>query len=291
MNSLRGRGGIFISYRREEAAAQAGRLYDHLSYHFGEGRVFMDVDSITIGVDFTMAITEALSRCDILLALIGRNWSAITDSKGQRRLAHPDDLVRVEIETALLRDIRVVPVLVEGAVLPQTDDLPPSLRALIRRQAFGLSHAGFRSEVTRLIADLDQFLGAEPGRSATNADSEGPITHSEYVEAMLRQQIATFTQAPKWPRLRPAIHDTLTFEEVVHYFASAQPGNPPIRSGALLSAEHPKGHLVVQVFLDAADDVWRDPSGMPYGRQLVARRFDAELTDHLGGRDFLTFRW
>ena len=166
MNSGQRRGGIFISYRREETAGQAGRLYDRLSGRFGAGRVFMDVDSIAIGVDFTTAITEAVSGCDILLALIGREWLTLTDSRGQRRLDDPDDFVRVEIEAALQRDIRVVPVLVEGAVLPQAADLPTSLRMLVRRQALMLSHVGFGAEVSRLIAAVDAVLGAGPGRAA-----------------------------------------------------------------------------------------------------------------------------
>lgn len=166
MSSLRSRGGIFISYRREETAANAGRLYDHLSDRFGEDRVFMDVDSIAIGVDFTRAVIEAVSGCSILIALMGRNWAVITDSKGKRRLDNPDDFVRVEIETALNRDIRVVPVLVDGAALPQAADLPPSLQPLTRRQALELSHTGFRSEVTRLVAAVNEVFEAEPGRSA-----------------------------------------------------------------------------------------------------------------------------
>jgi len=166
MNSGQRRGGIFISYRREETAGQAGRLYDRLSGRFGTGRVFMDVDSIAIGVDFTTAITEAVSGCDILLALIGREWLSITDSRGRRRIDDPDDFVRVEIEAALQRDIRVVPVLVEGAMLPQASDMPPSLRPLVRRQALMISHVGFGSEVSRLIAAVDAVLGAEPGGAA-----------------------------------------------------------------------------------------------------------------------------
>ena len=170
------RGGIFISYRREESAAQAGRLYDRLSDRFGEDRVFMDVDSIAIGTDFTRAVIRAVSGCNILLALIGRDWPAITDSTGRRRIDDPDDFVRVEIETALQRDIRVVPVLVDGAVLPQAGDLPPSLRSLIQRQALGLSHAGFRLEVSRLIAAVEEVLGAEPGRTATQAGGGSQAT-------------------------------------------------------------------------------------------------------------------
>jgi hypothetical protein len=163
--------GIFISYRREETAGQAGRLYDRLSGRFGTDRVFMDVDSIAFGLDFTQAITEAVSRCAILLALIGRDWPTATDSRGRRRIDDPDDFVRVEIEAALARDIPVVPVLVEGAALPEAGDLPPGLRPLVRRQALGLSHAGFGAEVSRLIAAIDQVLG--PGRARHRRQS-GP---------------------------------------------------------------------------------------------------------------------
>jgi WD40 repeat protein/tetratricopeptide (TPR) repeat protein len=179
MNSGQRRGGIFISYRREETAGQAGRLYDRLSGRFGAGRVFMDVDSIAIGVDFTTAITEAISGCDILLALIGREWLSITDTGGRRRLDDPDDFVRVEIEAALQRDIRVVPVLVEGAVLPHASDMPPSLGPLVRRQAFMISHAGFGAEVSQLIAAVDVVLGAGPGRAAEaghDSDASGAQT-------------------------------------------------------------------------------------------------------------------
>ena len=158
--------GIFISYRREETAAQAGRLFDHLSSHFGEDRVFMDIDSIAIGVDFTKAVIEAVSACNIVLALIGPHWSAITDTKGVRRIDYPQDWVRVEIETALRRDIRVVPVLVDGAVMPQAIDLPPSLQPLIRYQALELSHTGFRSQVARLIAAVDAVFEAGQGQTA-----------------------------------------------------------------------------------------------------------------------------
>jgi hypothetical protein len=163
---LVGGGGIFISYRREETAAQAGRLFDHLSSHFGEDRVFMDIDSIAIGADFAKAVIEAVSACNIVLALIGPHWSAITDTKGVKRIDYPQDWVRVEIETALQRDIRVVPVLVDGAVMPLATDLPPSLRPLIRHQALELSHTGFRSQVSRLIVAVDAVFEAGPGQTA-----------------------------------------------------------------------------------------------------------------------------
>jgi hypothetical protein len=158
MSSVRPHGGIFISYRREDTAAQADRLYDLLCARFSKDRVFKDVESITAGVDFTARIIQDLAECNVLLALIGRDWPAITDGSGRKRLDNPDDWVRVEVETALQRDIRVVPVLVDGAALPHADDLPPSLRPLTRRQASRLRHASFEADVERLIADVDAVI-------------------------------------------------------------------------------------------------------------------------------------
>jgi len=130
-------GHIFISYRREETAYPAGWLYDRLVEHFGQGQIFKDVDSIALGDDFVEVITAAVARCDVLLALIGDRWLTITSEDGQRRLEDPGDFVRLEIEAALTRGIRVIPVLVDGARMPRAGDLPASLAKLVRRQALG----------------------------------------------------------------------------------------------------------------------------------------------------------
>ena len=65
---------IFLSYRREDSAAEAGRIYDRLRIHFGDNAVFMDIDAIPFGVDFREHIREAVEQCGILLAVIGPNW-------------------------------------------------------------------------------------------------------------------------------------------------------------------------------------------------------------------------
>jgi hypothetical protein len=168
-----GPGGIFISYRREDTAANAGRLYDHLSDRFGEDHVFMDVDSIAIGLDFTKAVVTAVSACSLLLVIVGKDWISSADNNGRRRIDNPDDWVRIEIETALQRDIPVVPVLVDEAELPYADDLPPSLRPFVRRQAFRLSHAGFRAEIANLIEAVAKVLGTEPDRTGQPPTDQG----------------------------------------------------------------------------------------------------------------------
>jgi hypothetical protein len=138
-------GRIFISYRREETAYPAGWLFDRLAERFGSGQVFKDVDSIQLGDDFVEVITRAVGSCDVLLALIGEEWLTITDQHGRRRLDDPEDFVRLEIEAALTRKVRVIPILIDGSRMPRADELPDSLGRLARRQALELSPSRFDS--------------------------------------------------------------------------------------------------------------------------------------------------
>src|SRR6266702_5015181 len=151
-------GRIFISYRREETAYPAGWLYDRLADRFGGGQVFKDVDSIQLGDDFVEVITSAVGSCDVLLALIGEEWLTIADEHGRRRLDNPDDFVRLEIEAALTRRVRVIPILVDEARMPRADELPDSLARLVRRQALELSPARFDFDTSRLLKVLDRSL-------------------------------------------------------------------------------------------------------------------------------------
>jgi hypothetical protein len=151
-------GRIFISYRREETAYPAGWLYDRLAARFADDQVFKDVDSIELGDDFVEVISSAVASCDVLLALIGDRWLTITDEDGQRRLDDPNDFVRVEIEAALTRNVRVIPILVQGARMPRATELPPSLARLIRRQALELHPARFDFDTGRLLRVLDKTL-------------------------------------------------------------------------------------------------------------------------------------
>jgi TIR domain len=149
---------IFMSYRREETAYPAGWLYDRLVGHFGRSQVFKDVDSIELGDDFVEVITGAVASCDVLLALIGDRWLTITDTDGRRRLDNANDFVRLEIEAALARDVRVIPVLVEGARMPNADELPASMAKLVRRQALELSPSRFDFDTQRLLRALDRTV-------------------------------------------------------------------------------------------------------------------------------------
>lgn len=158
-------GGIFISYRREDARHAAGRLYQHLAQRFRGERLFMDVDSIEPGLDFVKVLTKTVADCDVLLAVIGPGWLDSRDEAGAPRLAKPKDFVRLEIEAALARDIRVVPVLVDGARMPGEDDLPESLRPLVTRNAVRLAHEQFGADAGRLADMLTKVVAVEPAKS------------------------------------------------------------------------------------------------------------------------------
>ena len=145
---------IFISYRRADSSAEAGRLYDRLAAEYGHPNVFMDVDDIRPGENYHEAIERRISKVDTLIVLVGPHWLDARDEDGNRRLDDPKDLARQEIETALKRGVRVIPTLVRGAELPDAEELPESLRPLLDRHAFRLSHAGFHDELDSLITRL-----------------------------------------------------------------------------------------------------------------------------------------
>ncbi len=145
---------IFISYRRDDSAGHAGRLYDRLIDHFDQQNVFMDVDTIQPGLDYVEVVQEAVGSCDALIAVIGREWLGASDGSGRRRLENPEDLVRLEIATALARNIRVIPVLVQDAREPLATELPDELKPLARRNSLELSDSRFRADVERLIEVL-----------------------------------------------------------------------------------------------------------------------------------------
>jgi hypothetical protein len=157
--------GIFISYRREDAAGYAGRLYDRLAAHFGTDRVFMDVEGIEPGVDFVEALERAVGSCEVLIVIIGKDWLAV-GSAGKRRLDDPADFVRIETAAALARNIRVVPVLVDDAEMPRADQLPKDLASLARRQAVELSHKQWDATSAELIHTLEKILNAGKQHSA-----------------------------------------------------------------------------------------------------------------------------
>ncbi len=146
---------VFVCYRREDSGQQAGRLFDHLVSHFGADQVFKDVDSIPLGHDFRKVLAAKVGQCDVLLALVGDQWLSALDAGGQRRLDDPADFVRIEIETALRREIPVIPLLVGRAGVPAVETLPPGLQDLAYRHGMPLRpDPDFHHDIGRLVRGI-----------------------------------------------------------------------------------------------------------------------------------------
>jgi len=141
------------------------------SISLGEKISLIDVDGIDPGRDFRKAIDDILSKCDVLLGVMGKNWLECKDEAGKRRLDDPADFVRLEIATALKRDIPVIPVRVQGACLPKLDQLPDDLKNFAYRNAFELTHEKWNSDVQLLTEKLHRYMGDSgtlpPGPAAT----------------------------------------------------------------------------------------------------------------------------
>jgi tetratricopeptide (TPR) repeat protein len=146
---------VFISYRRDDSAGTTGRVYDALVRRLGARHVFRDIEVLEPGAPFAEEIDRRLRRTDYLLAVIGQDWLTITDDHGHRRLDKPDDIVRLEIATALARDdVVVVPLLVDGATLPVKDALPADVRPLTERNYHELRNAQFSGDLRLLVEKL-----------------------------------------------------------------------------------------------------------------------------------------
>jgi TIR domain/PASTA domain len=174
---------IFVSYRRQDTSHVAGRLYDRLVDRFGPNHVFMDVDSIAPGSDFHEEINRAVGASDVVLALLGPGWATAVDDRGRRRLADPGDLVRAEIQAALEQHVRLIPVLVDGARMPDDDEIPTPLHPLRRRHAVRLEHATFRSDVENLVGAICRSAAGAPHGPATPTDPGTPPAGGQHARS------------------------------------------------------------------------------------------------------------
>jgi hypothetical protein len=149
---------IFISYRRADSADVTGRIYDRLAEHFGASAIFKDVDSIPPGIDFKEHLEKAVGKCKIFLVVIGDTWLKNDDLLNDR-LQDPRDFVRIEIEAALNRKIRIIPLLVRGASMPAEEKLPTSLQKLVYRNAIPIRpDPDFHRDMDRLIAAVSDYI-------------------------------------------------------------------------------------------------------------------------------------
>lgn len=148
---------IFLNYRREDTRGYAGRLYDRLSHRFGEDQILRDVDAIPPGIDYVEQIDQLVRHCDLMLVLIGERWLSVQGAAGRRRLEEPGDLVSLEIAAGLERGIPVIPVLIQGARMPDQDELPERIQPLARRNALEMSDSHWNHDYQRLTWAIEEL--------------------------------------------------------------------------------------------------------------------------------------
>jgi len=176
--------GVFISYRREDTAPYAGRIFDRLAEHFGRDNVFLDIDALKPGQDFVQVLEQTLEASEVVVVVIGREWSSIVNEHGHRRLDLKSDYVRQEIATALNRSVPIIPVLVGRAPMPRPEDLPEPLVPLARRHAIEINDAGFHEDVDRLIRAIGT-AGKRGGKPRLALRAAPAIVSPEEVSIML----------------------------------------------------------------------------------------------------------
>jgi hypothetical protein len=203
-------GNIFINYRRDDDAGFTQALYSRLEQAFPSESLFMDVDNIAPGLDFVQVLNEEVARCDVVIAVIGKNWLSAADETGERRLDNREDFVRIEIESALAQKKRVIPVLVNDAKMPHSTELPDSLKPFARCNAVRLTHERFRADTAGLIKSLESVLAeAEAARIAeAKAKKERRKTESQSARTRsIRQEVEHQVKAETEPAILPEARD------------------------------------------------------------------------------------
>ena len=190
---------IFISYRRDDSAGYAHAVYSQLVQHFSKDQLFMDVDTVEPGVDFVRVIEEAVGESDVLVALIGKRWVGGESGGTSSRLDKEKDYVRLEVSTALARDIRVIPVLVDGMTMPSENILPAPLQPLTRRNAIEISNTRFNFDVERLITAVRKIL--DEAEAQRKADEENQKRIEE-------ERISAQRKAEQWHTVTDMLRKT-----------------------------------------------------------------------------------
>ena len=195
---------IFISYRRDDTQGYARALHDELSERFGRDRVFRDIDTLLPGEDFIDAIEKAIGSSRVIVALIGGRWLSSTDPSGKRRLDKLDDYIRVEIGAALRENLFVIPVLVQGATMPRSDELPEDLARLARRNAFELSDSRWEYDVGRLIEVLESRMVIQEPEHPLEQGPGQPLSESPVASAKARRRIRAAPHPKAKERISPS---------------------------------------------------------------------------------------
>jgi TIR domain len=148
--------GVFISYRRADTAGHAGRLVEQLKSQFGDN-VFLDVDSIRPGANFQEVIRETLNHCGVAVVLIGKRW--LEREPSMPPFGDPADVITQEIQMALDLKLTVIPVLLDGASMPQESALPAQFKDFPKLNAIDLRHTSYERDLQALNDILVEIFG------------------------------------------------------------------------------------------------------------------------------------
>jgi pterin-4a-carbinolamine dehydratase len=219
---------IFIGYRRRDASAVARWLGETLEQNFGKGSVFIDTDAIEVGGEWPERIEAALKVASVLIVLIGTEWLRAHDEFGRRRIDNPKDWVRKEIIYALDNNLKVLPVLVSNASLPESEGLPKTLRPLLNHRAFHLRTEQWEADIAQLLNILEQlgFVRTRPTiRYPKPAKYPSALTDKELKEFL--EQHSTWkpvnrvgTKGEKRTELMRS-YEFASFDDAMHFMLSA----------------------------------------------------------------------
>jgi hypothetical protein len=224
---------IFISYRRDDTEGEAGRLFDDLVRAYGDNSVFMDVAGINPGIDFRKAIDDNVATCGVLLAMIGPTWADIRNSSGARRLDDPNDFVRLEIASALARDVAVIPVLVHSAKMPTPDQLPENLKNFAFHNSVEITHARWNSDVELLTKALAKYVASSASTDTEPIHATLPVQLPAPHPSDPHPSPARSSKMPLFGGI--AVVAVLVIAGIA-YFASRKPGGATINPAAPAAA-------------------------------------------------------
>ena len=188
---------LFINYRREDTRHASWSPLRPVNRALWRGSGFHGHRSNRAGEDFVEVINRKVSTCDIAIVAIGPNWLGATDASGKRRLDDEEDFVRMEIVAALERNIRVIPVLVDGARMPRKQDLPEPLAPLSRRNAIELSETRFHADVNRLIEAIEKSFAAAEKKEELSATPTAPPPESAAVRQSESKDLSELSESTR----------------------------------------------------------------------------------------------
>ena len=226
---------VFISYRHDDEGPTSRFVKAELDEIFGSEHVFMDLDNIRQGDQWKEVIKSNLEACDCLIVVIGRNWLRLQDEFFVRRIDKKDDWVRIEIETALRRGIKIIPLFIGGA-LTQKEALPKSIQKLLDSQGMVINAVSWQSDIAALVDALSNLGFKRTGTSVAFPSFKGiketfPLAMSddELQDALKELSGWEMSYAPipgQAPKLMQEIskkYEFKTFEDAVEFMYRMRP--------------------------------------------------------------------